>query len=97
MNETPELRLVPKPDGFELRERRSGRDRDGSQWQPQDALYDASRKIEEATGRVTSVVVIWREEFEDDNSQVTNYRSAGPHGHPQLSVMNVLGRMMGWR
>ena len=40
-----ELRSVPKPDGFELRDARASKEDDGRKWLPCDALFDASEAL----------------------------------------------------
>jgi len=55
----PPLRLVEKPQGYELRDRRSNKTEDPSQWTPADAVYDASERIRGK--EVTQLVVYWWE------------------------------------
>lgn len=55
----PQLRVVPKPVGFELRDKRSEKANDASRWTPADAIYDASQRI--AGREVTQLVVYWWE------------------------------------
>lgn len=59
MSEPPLLRVVPKPEGFELRDKRSDKSKDARDWTPADALYDASQRTEGKN--VTDLVVYWWE------------------------------------
>lgn len=51
-----ELRAIPKPEGFDLREARAARDDDGSKWLPADALFDASEGMKTAAPAVAFLV-----------------------------------------
>ncbi len=53
------MKLVPKPQGFEFRDKRSTKSGNGSDWTPADALYDASQRTEGK--EVTQMVVYWWE------------------------------------
>lgn len=50
---------VEKPDGFDLREKRSEKADDCRLWTPQDAIYDTSMRIKGMD--VTQLVVYWWE------------------------------------
>lgn len=52
------LRAVPKPEGFELREKRAAAADDGSKWLPADALYDASEAMKESPPS-TACIIAW--------------------------------------
>lgn len=98
MSETkPDLRVVPKPEGFELREARSRKLQDGAKWEAMDVLHAASKQIADAGGKVTSCVVVWSEECKEENSRDVMYRSCGPADERKAILMNLFGRMMGWR
>lgn len=88
------MKLVPKPEGFELRDKRSTKEGDGSLWNVQDALHDASQEM--AKYGVMDVLICWREIHSDDTA-TTHYRHAGPTGTAPSLIMQVLGRMMGWK
>ncbi len=67
-----QLRLIPKPEGFELRDKRSSKHSSAAEWTPQDALYDASQGM---NADVTDVVVVlWR-----GKDGELNYRKSGLH------------------
>lgn len=40
------MKIVPKPEGFELREARADKLNDGRKWEPMDAVFDAYRQLE---------------------------------------------------
>lgn len=50
-------RLVDKPEGFDLREKRAGKAKDGSLWTPEDALFDAAEQIKGKA--VKQLLVCW--------------------------------------
>jgi hypothetical protein len=52
------LSAVPKPLGFEFRDRRAFQTNNADAWLPADALYDAYRDME-ADGVVHAMVVAW--------------------------------------
>lgn len=52
------MKLVPKPDGFDLREKRADKHADGSKWLPEDALFDASESLKK-TPPVVAFLVAW--------------------------------------
>jgi hypothetical protein len=58
-DEPPPVRLVPKPEGYEWRDKRSNKSNCPADWTPADALYDASQRIEGK--QVTDLVVYWWE------------------------------------
>lgn len=90
----PSLEIVPKPEGFDLRERRMLKNEDGSLWTVQDALHAACRDMEGKN--VTGVIIAWREDF-DDSSFIVKWRHSAPLGGLPGMMINLLGRIMGWR
>lgn len=72
-NERPPLRLVPKPDGYELRDKRSTKEDDPSVWTPADALYDASERIR---GKDVSQLVVYWWERKPDGREVMMWANA---------------------
>ena len=50
-------RIVPKPEGYELREKRGAKAGNASTWTPADAVYFASKDIQNA--QVSELVVYW--------------------------------------
>ncbi len=87
-----DLKLVPKPEGFELRDRRSSKTNAGSDWTPRDALYSASQDMTDAADAVT---VIWREKL-SDGRYVHHRSNAGPNGSTMDLTITALGTEMGW-
>ena len=73
---------VEKPDGFDLRDRRSSRDRDARLWAPRDALYDASLVMPEDA---KCAVVIWM-----DATETVRAKYAGEHSHVITALTTVL-------
>lgn len=41
------MKIVPRPEGYDLRSKRSDRNGDGALWKPTDALYDAYEQIKD--------------------------------------------------
>lgn len=88
------MKLVPKPEGFELRDKRSDKSNDGSLWSAQDALHGASQEM--AKYEVMDALICWRELHKDSTTTV-HYRHAGPTGTAPSLIMQAFGRMMGWK
>lgn len=76
------MKVVPKPEGFDLRNRRSDRTNKAYDWLAQDVLYDASTLI---PPEAKTCIVIWQEE-NDDGATETRYRVAG-HGNDVLAAL----------
>lgn len=91
-----ELRLVPKPEGFELRDKRSDKTGMGKDWQPQDALYDVSQEIAKPDADCDAVLVIYRKRFEN-GSVLTCTRFSGPQDSVGALLLNGMAKVMGWR
>jgi hypothetical protein len=52
------LKVLPKPEGYDLRAARAEKSESARDWLPQDALYDASKRIAES-GVQGALVVCW--------------------------------------
>lgn len=52
------LKIVPEPQGFKLRDKRSDKSGSAQDWLPEDALHDASREIAK-NGVDGPLVVMW--------------------------------------
>lgn len=90
------LRLVSKPEGFELRDKRSDKSRSCSDWKVQDALYDASQEISKADVECDAVVVIFRKRLPNSNT-LTCTRVAGPQDAAAELLLHGMAKIMGWR
>jgi hypothetical protein len=88
------MKLIPKPEGFELRDKRSDKSCSGADWQVGDALYDAQQEINKAD--CNAVMVLWTQ-VEADGSTSTRYRYAGMPGSGERLFLNGLGKFMGWK
>lgn len=88
------MKLIPKPEGFELRDKRADKSGDGADWQVGDAVYDAQQEINKVD--CNAVLVIWQK-VEADGTTSTNYRYAGKPGAGERLFINGLGKFMGWR
>lgn len=88
------MKLIPKPDGFDLRDRRSTKSASCEQWEPRDALYDASTAM---NGKeVDCAIVIWRERQKDGNATICSRRCGNADAVARV-VMEEVGRYMGWK
>lgn len=87
-----DLRLVPKPEGFELRDKRSDKTNAADLWTPSDAVYAASLEIK---GNVDAVTVIWRELNNKGKYQYCR-KTSGPKGSTVDLMVSALGIEMGW-
>lgn len=88
------MKLVPKPEGFELRDKRSEKKSDAALWVPQDAMFDASK--EQAAQDVEALFICWREKMPDGNTR-THFRFAGDRGKGESLMLTAIGRFMGWQ
>lgn len=89
------LRLVPQPEGFELRDKRSTKSKSCSDWEVQDALYSASQEIAKPDVECDSVVVIFRKRFPNGATLVCT-RIAGPQDAPAELLLGGMAKIMGW-
>lgn len=55
-----ELKVIPKPVGFDVSEKRADKAADASKWLPADALYSAFEELIKAKG-VKALIVAWYE------------------------------------
>lgn len=53
------LQLVPKPAGFELRDKRSEKTNDASKWLPADALFSAHQAMQGDMRPAKALIVAW--------------------------------------
>lgn len=88
------MKLIPKPEGFELRDKRSDKSASGADWQVGDALYDAQQEINKVD--CNSVMILWTK-VEADGTTSTNYRYSGKPGMGERLFLNGLGKFMGWK
>lgn len=58
------LKVLPKPEGYDLRAARAEKSGSARDWLPEDALYEAAKRIAEK-GAHGAVVVAWYEKNED--------------------------------
>lgn len=91
------LRIIPKPEGFELRSRRVRTKEDGSLWTADDVLFDVSQEIKGKP--ISEMIVIWREDCEDDDSSyyTKSRRATQSRSDAAEMLINMLGQIMGWR
>jgi hypothetical protein len=87
-----ELKLVPRPEGFELRDRRSDKSGQANDWTPRDALFDASEAIGDDAEAVT---IVWRKPNGRGGFEYFR-RNAGPKGASVDLTVTALGLEMGW-
>lgn len=91
-----ELKLVPKPEGFELRDKRSDKSNLGKDWGVQDALYDVSREVAKHDSNCDAVLIIFRKRSAS-GAPITCFRFAGDDGHAASLLLNGMARIMDWR
>ncbi len=86
------LRALPKPDGFELREKRAEKADDGRKWLPEDALFDASRAMQDAPP-TQAMIVVWYSRNED-GKVVLKYRCWHEHDRQTMALAADLVRYL---
>lgn len=91
-----DLKLVPKPEGFELRDRRSDKSGLGRDWEPQDALYDVYMEISKPDVDCDAVLVIYRKRMESGDT-LTCTRFSGQRSDVAELLLNGMAKIMGWR
>jgi hypothetical protein len=64
MEDSAMLKVLPKPEGHDLRNARAEKSESARDWLPEDALYEASKQIAEK-GAMGAVVVAWYERSTD--------------------------------
>lgn len=92
----PDLKLVPKPEGFELRDKRSDKSGMGCDWEVQDALYATSQEVAKPDSNVDAVLIIYRKRFAHGGT-LTCTRFAGPADSCASMLLNGMAKLMGWR
>jgi len=90
------VKLITKPEGFDLRNKRSDKSNKGADWSVQDALFDASQKIAISSDHCSGVLILWRE-VDLDGKGSTHYRYSGDSdmNAPAL-IISGMGSVMGW-
>lgn len=66
------LKLVEKPEGFELSARRAEKKESATEWFPKDALYSASKELD-GKAPAKALLVAWYA-MDDDGTQQFRYR-----------------------
>lgn len=79
---------IPKPDGFDLRNRRAEKAADGSQWTAGDALYDARHRQKSSPNEVKELVVYWVEK-KSDGTRILRYASACKDYNEHLALLAI--------
>lgn len=88
-----DLKLIPKPEGYEFRDKLSEKANDAALWQPTDALFDASAAMKDRP--IHSAIVVWSENLPDGARKI-HFRHSGPEGTATTLIVHALGRLMGW-
>jgi hypothetical protein len=68
------VKLIPKPEGYDLRDKRSDKSQASRDWNPQDCLYSASQAM---TDETVACVVIWANRNAEGKYRVF-MKTAGP-------------------
>lgn len=88
----PPLRLVPKPEGFELRDKRSEKDKNPARWTPADAIYDASQRMQ--LYEATQLVVYWWEKREDGRERLNWANATLSHAEHAYMLQKALDALL---
>lgn len=65
--------MIDEPEGYDLREKRAGKNGDAKQWTPQDALYSTHQRMQGK--EVTQFVAYWWEK-QPDGSELLHWSNA---------------------
>lgn len=87
------MKLVDKPEGFDFRDKRSDKSRNGSDWEPRDAIYAASETFKNK--EIDAVIVIYRERLSEGGTKI-NHIFAGPQDSGAQLILSGMGRFMNW-
>lgn len=90
-----ELKLVPKPEGFDLRDRRSDKKCDASLWTPHDALYDAQQNLVKSGEECDALVVFFRVRL-SSGRWVVKRRVSGNGDAVRITALRGIGDLMQW-
>lgn len=86
------MKTVPKPQGFDLRDKRAMKSSDPTDWTPADAVYSASQRIQGK--EVTDLVVYWWERDPDTGESYLRWANAtsskAEHCYLMQKALNVL-------
>lgn len=88
------MKLISKPEGFDLRDRRSDKTGKGSDWTVADAVYSAHKDI--TATKSDAVMVVWRQ-LNDDGSTTVRFSFSGPPDAGAALLLNAVGRYMSWQ
>lgn len=88
------MHLVPKPEGFELRDKRSDKSGRGADWTAADCLYDSQQEMN--TAPPEAVLVLWYTKSQD-GALIYRSRYAGADFTLKLRLaIDAVGYIMGW-
>lgn len=87
------MRMVEKPEGYDLRDKRAEKSGQGVDWNPQDALYDASQRIQKMD--VEALIVVWRERLPNGETG-TRFDFSGNRDAAATLLLRALGYHLGW-
>lgn len=87
------LKLIPKPEGFDLRDKRSDKSGRGADWTPNDALYSTQQLIKDK--EIVGLSVCWFEK-KPDGTITPVYRYAGESNLKLRLLVSAMGSEMGW-
>jgi hypothetical protein len=82
-----DLRAVPKPEGFELRQARCAKE-DNTKWLPQDALYAAYEAMSKVKVERAMIVAWW--ESDDSGNVKLNFSAYSEHPQQNTALAAVL-------
>lgn len=90
-----DLKLVPKPSGFELRDKRSDKTNSSADWGVQDALYSVSQEIAKSEAEYDTIIIMYRKSTPE--GYVTRKRVAGKSEAVGDLLLNGIAKVMGWQ
>lgn len=87
-----DLKLVPKPEGFDLRNARADKTNQAKDWQPADAIYWASQKASQV--EMTQVMVVWWEKQADGTEKLNFSHSTQSAAERLLLLQSMVHAML---
>lgn len=81
------LKMVPKPEGYDMREKRATKAESGKQWLPDDALYQAFERINKGDAKpVGAIAIVWYEKL-DNGSLCVKYSISNEYDRQAIALL----------
>lgn len=79
------MKIIPKPEGFDLRAARADKAGDGRLWKPDDALYDAYQQMQTQPANV-ALLIGWYHRVLPSGNLMVKFRIAYEHDRQGVAL-----------